>query len=175
MSEVYYLSDIGAEATDLVQRYMTKFFPDAKEEMLAPKGLINTCKRKLPDASCVFAIIDKDISAEIERKHQSDVFELKNVYRYEGLDSLRDIIIQNFGMDLSDKAKSTVPPDKFGNQSLESFFDNYGTTPIETVESPIQESPVQESVIKESHTEEKPIEVKATTVEEKPIEVKTKQ
>ena len=46
MSEVYYLSDIGAEATDLVQRYMTKFFPDAKEEMLAPKGLINTCKRK---------------------------------------------------------------------------------------------------------------------------------
>ena len=51
MSEVYYLSDIGAEATDLVQRYMTKFFPDAKAEMLAPKGLINTCKRKLPDAS----------------------------------------------------------------------------------------------------------------------------
>lgn len=171
MSEVYYLSDIGAEATDLVQRYMTKFFPDAKEEMLAPKGLINTCKRKLPDASCVFAIIDKDISAEIERKHQSDVFELKNVYRYEGLDSLRDIMIQNFGIDLSDKAKSTVPPDKFGNQSLESFFDNYGTTTIETVESPIQESPIQESVIKESHTEEshieeKPIEVKATTVEE---------
>ena len=177
MSEVYYLSDIGAEATDLVQRYMTKFFPDAKEEMLAPKGLINTCKRKLPDASCVFAIIDKDISAEIERKHQSDVFELKNVYRYEGLDSLRDIMIQNFGIDLSDKAKSTVPPDKFGNQSLESFFDNYGTTPIETVESPIQESPVQESVIKESHTEEshteeKPLDVKATTVEEKPTEVK---
>ena len=153
MSEVYYLSDIGAEATDLVQRYMTKFFPDAKEEMLAPKGLINTCKRKLPDASCVFAIIDKDISAEIERKHQSDVFELKNVYRYEGLDSLRDIMIQNFGIDLSDKAKSTVPPDKFGNQSLESFFDNYGTTPIETVESPVQESPIQESVIKESHIE----------------------
>ena len=181
MSEVYYLSDIGAEATDLVQRYMTKFFPDAKEEMLAPKGLINTCKRKLPDASCVFAIIDKDISAEIERKHQSDVFELKNVYRYEGLDSLRDIMIQNFGIDLSDKTKSTVPPDKFGNQSLESFFDNYGTTTIETLESPVQESPIQESVIKESHieeshieeshTEEKPIEVKATTVEEKPIEV----
>lgn len=179
MSEVYYLSDIGAEATDLVQRYMTKFFPNAKEEMLAPKGLINTCKRKLPDASCVFAIIDKDISAEIDKKHQSDVFELKNVYRYEGFDALRDVMIQNFGMDLSDKAKSTVPPDALGNQSLESFFDNYGNTPIETVESSIQESPIQTPVeesyteeprieeprIKESHTEEKPVEIKPTVEE----------
>lgn len=169
MSEVYYLSDIGAEATDLVQRYMTKFFPDAKEEMLAPKGIISTCRRKLPDASCVFAVVDKDISAIIEEKGMKEVFDLKNVYRYEDFDSLKDVMIQEFGMDLSDKAKSTVPPDAFGSQSLDSFFANYGNTEIEPMESPIKESPIEPVVTDEKVSEEK------VSVEEKVSEEKVSE
>ena len=143
MSEVYYLSDIGPKGVNLVQRYMQKFFPNATEEMLAPKGLINTCRRKLPDASCVFAIIDKDISAEIDRKNLGEVFNLSTVYRYEDMDVLKEVLIQNFGVDLSDSDSGSVaPPDKMGNQSLESFFDNYGSN-IEHMESPIEESPIE--------------------------------
>lgn len=130
MSEVYYLSDIGTSSIDLVQKYMTIYFPNATMELLSSNGLMGACKRKIPDSSCVLAVIDKELSAEIDEKGYSYVFDLDKVHRYTSYDDLLEIMINTFGVDLSDKEKDTLlPPDKLGKDlGLDAFFDTYNTT-----------------------------------------------
>lgn len=170
MSEVYYLSDIGAESIELVQKYMEKFFPDAKMEMIASKGILNTCKRKIPADDCVFVVIDKELSAEIDAKNLSAVFDINKVHRYNGYSDLLDILIQNFGVDLSDKdASSVVPPDKLGgNQTLESFFDNYGKTEEDTNVS--QKEIKDETIVSEVESNIKEQNNKNTEIIEESVE-----
>ena len=130
MSEVYYLSDIGTSSIELVQKYMTIYFPNASMELLSSQGLMGVCKRKIPDGSCVLAVIDKELGAEIDEKGYSYVFDLDKVHRYTSYDDLLEIMINTFGVDLSDKENDTLlPPDKLGTDlGLDAFFETYNKT-----------------------------------------------